>query len=101
MMTKETMRDLFEKHEDEHLEFEKIKQPKSKRPDLHAFLLLDELCPGDTDIVIRSAADSYYEFGLNIDITMFSAKITEEHIIELTRCGVMYDETRDVLTMFF
>jgi len=79
------MKELFEKYNHEYLEFDRITNKRSNRPDLHAFLLLDELFPGTSDIVSCSSHD---EFGLDIDSDDIE-KLTEEQICELVRCGVM------------
>ena len=99
-MTADQLRTLFKDREFEYGEFEGTESPRSSRPDLNAMLLLDELCPGDSNIVTR-ARDEYYEFGLNVDLDDLAAVITEEQIAVLKTCGVMYDEASDRLTMFF
>ena len=81
------MEDIFEKYNDDYLKFDQIETKRSKRPDLHAFLLLDELFPGNTDIVSGAEHDEFY---LNINDDDIQ-KLTEEQILELVRCGVRYD----------
>jgi len=85
---------LFDKHEDDFLGFAKINNKRSNRPDLHAFLLLDELFPGNTDMIGGAEHD---EFWLDIEIEDIE-KLTEEQVIELVRCGVRFDE--ESLCMF-
>ena len=46
-----TLQKRFEKYDDEYAEFERVENKRSQRRDLHAFLLLDEIVPGDTDMV--------------------------------------------------
>ena len=84
----------FEKYNDEYLKFELIKNKKSNRPDLHAFLLLDELFPKNRDMICAASHDQIW---LDVD-GEDAEKLTEEQIIELVRCGVGYDE--DSLCMF-
>jgi len=86
--------DLFEKHDNEYLKFEHVKNKRSNRPDLHAFLLIDELFPKNRDMVCSAAHD---EIWLDIDDDEIK-KLTEEQIIELIRCGVRHDD--DSLVMF-
>ena len=88
------MEEIFEKYHDEFLEFDRIKNKRSNRPDLHAFLLLDELFPRDRDIVSAAEHD---EIWLDVETSEIE-KLTEEQIIELIRCGVRYSE--DSLAMF-
>lgn len=77
--------EIFEKHENEYLRFEEIENPICQRPDLCAFIKLDELIPGDMDI-IRSA--EHDEIWIGITIEALSGVATEEDILFLVRCGV-------------
>jgi hypothetical protein len=81
----------------ELLEFSRIENPLSKRPDLCAFLLLDKLVPGNRDIVGDAGHD---EIGLDVDLEALAEAATEEDIITLIRCGVRYDEEDNWLQMF-
>lgn len=95
-MTLEEMQAAFELDED-FLEFRKVENPRSKRPDLHAFLLLDELVPGDRDMV---AAAEHDEFFIGVTPEALAAVVTLDQIRELRRCGVRYDSGVDSLAMF-
>lgn len=88
---------LFEKHNDEFLKFERVENKKSQRADLHAFLLLDSIVPGKSDMVSCAEHD---EIWLDVDCEEFGRAVTEEQIIELVRCGVRYDDDVDSLCMF-
>ena len=88
---------LYEKYEDEYLKFDKVDNKLSNRPDLHAFLLLDKLFPSTTDIIAAAEHDEFY---LEIEPDKLSRKATEEQILELIRCGVLYSEDNDSLFMF-
>lgn len=92
-----SLHDRFEAVDDDYIKFERIASPRSRRPDLHAFLLLDELQPGTTDMISASEHD---EFFLDIDIEKLNEVITDEQILELTRCGIRVDESNDCLSMF-
>ena len=85
---------LFEKHDNEYLKFDGVKNKLSTRPDLHAFLMLDKLFPGTDDMVCAAGHDIFY---LGIGSEMIN-KLTEDQVIELARCGVLYQE--DSLAMF-
>jgi hypothetical protein len=85
------------KHEDEFLKFNKVKNKRSKRPDLHAFLLLEELCPAKADTVAYACHEKIY---LEICPNKLAKKITEEQVVELLRCGVLYDDESESLFMF-
>lgn len=89
------MKDLFDTHNDEYITFERVVTKRSQRPDLHAFLLLDELVPGDRDIIACGEHDEVY---LSIDVEALAAVVTEAQVIELVRCGVRC--SREGLCMF-
>ena len=86
---------LFEKHDDQFLKSELIKNKLNLRPDLHAFLLLDKLIPGDRSMVSDSEHDKIW---LDINLENLAEVITEEQVIELIRCGVMLEDNH--LTLF-
>lgn len=87
----------FEQFEDDYLKFEKVKNKRSLRPDLHAFMLLDELFPGQQDIISGSG---YEEIYLSIDVEEFESKITDFQIQELVRCGIRYHKEFDCLALY-
>lgn len=89
---------LWEKYEDEYLKFEKVEPKFSQRADIHAFILLDKLCPGTQNIV---GSATHYEFYLRLDVDDIIDKITEEDIITLIRCGISYCENIDVFYKFY
>ena len=106
------MFDFFEKHSNvnasdlsglEWLEFERVKVKLSRRPDLHAFILLDKLVPceagkasGLSNIVEWSDGDGIW---LSIDVKKLAAIATDEQLLDLIRCGVLYDYNHDSLYM--
>lgn len=71
----------------EFFKFEKVANKRSQRPDLHAFLLLDELFPGTSDLV---AAAGHDEIWLDVDDDQIET-LTDEQILELSWCGVRHD----------
>ena len=86
----EQLRELFEKCADgETCKFERVNPKRSRRADLHAFLLLDELVPGKTDIIGDAHHDIFY---IDIELKDLAKVITEEQVIELVRCGVGCDQ---------
>lgn len=86
-MTVERMAELFEYRERVHCGFDAIKNKRSNRPDLHAFLLLDELVPGCADIISSVDFDTCW---LSIDAWSLAVVVDETRIDELVRCGVRY-----------
>lgn len=98
MLDYDALGELWEKiKEEDYLKFDKVKNRRSNRPDLHAFLLLDELvpCKRGCDIVSASEHDEFY---LDTDVEKFCKVATEDHVRELIACGVMY--TGDSFSMF-
>ena len=77
--------------------FDKIKNKRSSRRDIHAYLLLDELFPKPgSDMVSAVEHDVIYLDIEPVDID----KLNDEQIIELARCGVFYEEETESLAMF-
>lgn len=101
-MTKDQLRQTFDKHCDEYLQFHRVADKHSKRPDLHAFILLDSLAPSAGDYTTRGedivSAANHDEIYLSIDLENLAQVITEQQVIELIRCGVRIEE--DSLQMF-
>lgn len=91
------MHKLFEKCAEEHNKFDNVIIKRSARPDLNAFLLLDELQPGQSDIVVAAEHDEIY---LKVDPQKLAEIITEEHVLELVRSGVRYDHHEYCFKMY-
>lgn len=89
--------EIFEKYNDEFLEFERVVNPLHPRADLCGFLLLDKIAPGTNDMISASEHD---EFFLDVDIEKFKAVATEEDVITLIRCGIRYSSEYDCFCMF-
>lgn len=94
-MTEEELHSLFEKHENEFLKFELVEEKQSRRADIHAFLLLDKLIAGHTDMVSAAEHDKIW---LGVDVEVLAKVATENDVIELLRCGICLD--RDGLYSF-
>lgn len=77
----------FEECENDFLEFDRVENKLSSRPDLHAFILLNELVPSDRDMIASAEHDQIW---LDVDADQLAKVITEEQIITLRRCGVFY-----------
>ena len=87
---------IVEKYDGEYLKFDLVVEKKSSRPDLHAFILLNEIVPGSRDIISAAEHDQFY---LDVDYDKLAEVATEAQIIDLIRCGVLFDEG-DGLSMF-
>lgn len=94
-----TLEAIFEDFEDEFLEFHKVENKASNRPDLCAFIALDRLVPSEhgNDIVCAAEHD---EIWLATDVEKLAAVATKEDILLLVRCGVRLDVDQDALAMF-
>jgi hypothetical protein len=97
-MKTEELSGLFKKYEDDFLEFDKVKNKRSKRPDLHAFLLLENYPIRDGEDIISAA--EHDEIWLGVDVEKFAEDCTEYAVLELRRCGIMYDEETESFHMF-
>ena len=91
------LKELWEKNENEYLKFERVENKTSQRADLHAFMLLDKIIPGKSDIV--SCAD-HDEIWLDVKPKQLAEVATEQQVIELIRCGVRLDDFNDSFAMF-
>lgn len=95
-MISKPLEDVFDQFDDEFLKFERIENKLHQRPDIHAFLLLDKLLPGESDIVSGAAHDEIF---LDADLEKLAEVATEDDIRDLIRCGVRLTEY-DCLGMF-
>jgi hypothetical protein len=98
-MLVEQLKATFDKYDDEYIQFENIANKRSRRPDMHAFIVLDELLPGDGKDDIISAAEHEQIF-LTIEPEALARVATEEIIQDLVRCGVCFDEETESLFLF-
>jgi len=94
-----TLQDMFAKHAAEYGHFERVASPPHWRPDLCAFILLDQLVAGGAGRKMISAAD-LDEIYLDVDCDALAAVATDEDIRLLVRCGVRYDDDLNSLAMF-
>jgi len=98
-MTGDELRSLIRDYgeTDEPHKFERVVVKLSKRPDLHAFMLIDKILPGDFDIIGAAEHDEIY---LQVDIDQLATLITKDQVLELIRCGISYDGYHDSLYCF-
>jgi hypothetical protein len=98
MNTKE-LKTLFEKYDDEYIEFDRVQNPLHPCPDVCAFILLNKLVPlqRGQDMVSWSEHD---EIGFFVDPTALAKAASEDDILTLVRCGVRYDDGSDSFKMF-
>jgi len=89
--------DRFEQFSDDYIKFERVENKRSSRPDLHAFLLLNELVPGTNDMVSAAEHDEIF---LSVEPEELNKVATDEQILELVRCGIRYNSSHDCLCMF-
>lgn len=96
-MSSLSLDERFDAFEAVYLKFEGVAHPRSRRPDLHAFLLLEELQPGqnERDMISGAGHDVIY---LDIEVDALNTVISDAQIEELVRCGVRCSD--DGLEMF-
>lgn len=96
----EGMQTRWEAVNDDFIRFERI--PESERlfssADLCAFALLDKKFPAERGIDMVSAAE-HDQIWLRIERHQI-AQLSDDEILYLTRCGVMYEEDTEGLSMF-
>lgn len=95
-MNVDELKEFFEANNDEYLKFDKVENKKSKRADLHAFILLDSLVDDSGDIVGAAEHDIIYLPNLE-DVC---PHITEEQALELIRCGISIDSSLECFFSF-
>lgn len=88
--------DLFKKVDNEYHKFEKIPKAERRheRQDLCAMLYLHEKLGGKGDAVSAAEHDQIWLGFEKLE------KLTEEDVLYITRCGVMYDSDTDSLFMW-
>lgn len=92
-----TLHDRFEQFSDEHGKFARIESPRHDRPDICAFLMIHELAGGKGDIISASEHDQIW---IDASCDKLNEVATDEQIRDLVRCGVMYDDDIESLSMF-
>lgn len=98
-MTTSEIEQMFEKHEDESHHFDRVDKKRAWRADVHALILLDELFPNVESSDMISSAE-HDQIWLAPSTEQLLEKLTEDHIIELRRCGVWWDSDYQGLSMF-
>ena len=88
-----TIQEMFQKCEDSDFNKE-----ERKPSDLIAFILLNNLVPDKYRMVAAAEHDEIY-LGVSIG-ELEAAKITEDQVKELVRCGVLYNPRTESLYMF-
>lgn len=81
----------------EHPKFDDIQNKRSTSADLHAFLLLQELCPCECNIISGAEHDRFY---IATDVSLLQETITQEQVNELFACGIMYDSDACCLSKY-
>ena len=91
---------IFEKHNSEYLRFENESNPRHPRPDVCAYLLLHELAPREMPGRDMISAAEHDKIWLDADVGKVAERATEEQIVTLIRCGVLFDAELDSFSMF-
>jgi uncharacterized radical SAM superfamily Fe-S cluster-containing enzyme len=96
-MTRDEIENFLNNHEEDFLDFDSVKDKKSNRADLHAFIILDSLFPSDNDIIANSEHEIIF---IDVDVDEFCDKITEDVLLDLHRCGILYNTRDDAIFMY-
>lgn len=88
-MTEKELDSIFQKHDDEFLHFDRVQEKRSSRPDIHAFLLLNEIMPANCDMIGAARHDEIF---LDVDVAGLAQVISEGQVVELVRAGVRLSE---------
>ena len=80
---------MFDEFEDEFLKFERVVEKFSQRSDLHAFILLDKLFPGELCMVSGADHDEIYLEPSPEELLKVASK---DQLRDLHRCGVTENE---------
>ena len=81
---------------EEYLKFERVPNKRSNRMDLHAFMLLDSIWPNERIMIANADFD---EIWLEVSEEQIE-QLTDDQILELSRCGVRHDYDTGSLAMF-
>ena len=90
----EQLRDWFISHQE--TEYLNGWAQRTERLDLAGFIRLDKLVPGQRDIIVAAEHDQIW---LSVSLEDLAGVATEEDVIYLIRCGIMFDENNDSLRM--
>ena len=93
----ESLRERFDRYEDEFLRFEKVENPRHPRPDVCAFLILHDLAPDKGDMVSGAEHDEIF---IDVSPDALDAAASDADILTLVRCGVRLDSYTGSLAMF-
>jgi len=91
-----TVKEMFDAADGEYLKFDRIESPKHERPDICAFLMLHEVFPGTSDMVSDAQHDIIC---LAPDLSEAEGLLTSGLVVDLCRCGVLYNEEYDCFEM--
>jgi hypothetical protein len=91
MTVDDFVKTLEEYHDGEFCNFRFMPEEDqlSKRPDVHAIMLLDSLTDDCADMLSgRCPTDDVISIFLNVNVEEVAANITHKQCVELVRCGV-------------
>ena len=97
-MTVDELQALFVADEP-HGSFEDIIGKRSPYRDIHAMLLLAELCPREKACKMVDGA-THDKIWFRADVEQLAAVATREVVVELRRCGVHWDGDNECLAMY-
>lgn len=90
--------EIFERNADEFLKFDQVAIKRHSRPDICAFFILADLANSGKNKNIVSCAE-HDLITLSVTPDDFHGRVTEGDLVDLMRCGVIYDAGEDCFQM--
>jgi hypothetical protein len=89
-MNKVEINEILEKYHNEIGKFSLVEKKLSKYPLVHAIMLLDQICFRNDST--QRIDIGFGDEGISLDLCDMDnlTNLTEDHIIELIRCGISY-----------
>ncbi len=90
--------EIFDRNADQYRKFDRVKNKLHSRPDICAFLILADLANSGKEENIVSCAE-HDLITLSVSPDDFGGRVTEGDLVDLMRCGVIYDAGEDCFKM--
>jgi len=89
--------ELFEKYEDEFLNYRVDPSLEKIRKDFTIFKMLNDKFPSHKDLISGSGHEEIF---LDVDPKELLSVFTEEEIVKMIRCGLRFSSEYDCLCMY-
>jgi len=93
-----TFKELFKKYwETEFLSFEKVTDKLSNNRQMHVFMLIERFVGSSQNMIDKTGYGVIY---LSVNVEILATLISAKQVLELCRCGVCFDSSKNRLYMF-